>query len=356
MKLPPYVHGYLDRHGKARHYFRRRGFKKVPLPGMPWSPEFMAAYQAALAGVTATTTQIGANRTKPGTLNAAVVGYYQSIDFQELSAGTKASRRAILERLRSKTGTDGIAGGDRPLALLDQKNVLRLLSQLKPHARRNWLKTLRGLLEFAKAEGFIAANPTDGLKTKVPSSEGHYMWSEHDIAQYEARHPIGTKARLAFGLLLYTAQRRGDVIRMGRQHIRDGYLHIVQEKTGTPLQLPVRPELQAILDATPSNHLTFLVTKSGGPYSGTDFSEYFRTQCDAAGLPKKCTAHWLRKAAARRLAESGASTHQIAAWTGHKTLAEVQRYTKAADQARLAREAIEHKPNAAVANLLRKSD
>jgi integrase len=233
---------------------------------------------------------------------------------------------------------------------------VKLLGQLKPHARRNWLKTMRGLLDFAVSERFIANNPATGLKMKVPSSEGHYAWSEHDIAQYEARHPIGTKARLALGLLLYTAQRRGDVIRMGRQHIRDGYLHIVQEKTGTPLQLPVRSELQAIFDATPSNHLTFLVTKSGGPYSGTDFSEFFRTQCDAAGLPKKCSAHGLRKAAARRLAESGASTHQIAAWTGHKTLVEVQRYTKAADQARLAREAIEHKPNVAVANLHRKSD
>ena len=356
MKLPRYVHGYLDRHGKARHYFRRRGFKKVPLPGMPWSPEFMAAYQAALAGVTATTTEIGASRTKPGTLNAAVVGFYQSIDFQQLSAGTKASRRAILERLRSKTGTDGIAGGDRPLALLDQKNVLRLLSQLKPHARRNWLKTLRGLLEFAKAEGFITANPTDGLKTKVPQSEGHYSWSEEDIARYESHHAIGTKARLALGLLIYTGQRRGDIIRMGRQHIRNGALHFVQEKTRTPMELPVVPELQAILDATPSNHLTFLVTKSGGPYSGTDFSEFFRTQCDAAGLPKKCTAHGLRRAFARRMAERGNTTHQIASWTGHKSLSMVQRYTRAADQARLAREAIEHKPNVAVANLLRKSD
>ena len=83
---------------------------------MPWSPEFMAAYQAALAGVTATTTEIGASRTKPGTLNAAVVGFYQSVDFQELSAGTKAMRRAILERLR-------VQHGDNPACLSGLRHV-----------------------------------------------------------------------------------------------------------------------------------------------------------------------------------------------------------------------------------------
>ena len=144
---------------------------------------------------------------------------------------------------------------------------------------------------------------------------------------------------------------------MGRQHIRNGAPHFVQEKTRTPMELPVVSERQAIPDATPSNHLTFLVTKSGGPYSGTDFSEFFRAQCDAAGLPKKCTAHGLRHAFARRMAERGNTTHQIAAWTGHKSLSMVQRFTRAADQARLAvREAIEHKSNRAVANLHRKSD
>jgi integrase len=143
---------------------------------------------------------------------------------------------------------------------------------------------------------------------------------------------------------------------MGRQHIRDGALHFVQEKTGTPLQLPVIPELQAILDATPSEHLTFLVTKSGRPYSGNDFSDQFRVWCDEAGLPKKCTAHGLRHAFARRMAERGATTHQIAAWTGHKSLSMVQRYTRAADQARLARETVsEHNRNTVVANLADKT-
>jgi site-specific recombinase XerD len=88
----------------------------------------------------------------------------------------------------------------------------------------------------------------------------------------------------------------------------------------------VTPELQQVLDATPCKHLTFITTKSERPFSGEDFSKQFRAWCDAAGLPTRCSAHGLRKAVARRLAEKGASAHQIAAITGHKTLSEMQRY------------------------------
>jgi integrase len=171
-------------------------------------------------------------------------------------------------------------------------------------------------------------------------SDGHHTWTEEEIAQYEAFYPIGTKARLALALGLYTAQRRGDVVRMGRQHIRDGVISVRQEKTGEPLAIPVHPELQAALDATSVGHLTLLVTKSGKSYGANDFSEQFRSWCDAAGLPKACTFHGLRKAALTRLADAGCTVHEIAAISGHKTLKEIAHYTKAADQARLARGAM----------------
>jgi integrase len=91
--------------------------------------------------------------------------------------------------------------------------------------------------------------------------------------------------------LLYTGQRGSDVVRMGRQHIRDGVLTVKQQKTGKPLAIPVHPHLQAVLDATPSEHLTFLVTTAGKPYGGNHFSETFREWCDAAGLPRRCKPH-----------------------------------------------------------------
>ncbi len=112
-------------------------------------------------------------------------------------------------------------------------------------------------------------------------------------------------------------------------------LHIRQEKTGAVLVIPVHSTLRAILDETPSDHLTFLTTQFGKPFVAAGFGNWFREQCNAAGLPH-CSAHGLRKSAARRLAEAGCTAHEIAAITGHASLREVARYTKAADQQRLA--------------------
>jgi integrase len=132
---------------------------------------------------------------------------------------------------------------------------------------------------------------------------------------------------------------------MGRQHIQSGELRVIQKKTRRPMIIPIRPELQEILDATPVGHLTLLVTKSGKPYPANDFSEQFRVWCNAAGLPTACVVHGLRKAACRRMAEAGYSVSEIAAWSGHRTLSEIKRYTDGVDQARLARNALLREQN-----------
>jgi integrase len=155
-----------------------------------------------------------------------------------------------------------------------------------------------------------------------------------------ATHPIGSPERLAFALLLNTGQRRGDEIRMGPQHIRDGFLHVKQSKTGVELGIPVTSQLRDIIAASPVNQLTFIVSELGKPYTATGFSNRFRKDCDKAGLPH-CTAHGLRKAAGRRLAEAGCTAHEIMAITGHASLKEVERYTKGVNQRRLATVAME---------------
>jgi integrase len=242
MKLPRYVHGFVDRHGKPRFYFRRSGFESVPLPGLPYSPECMRAYEAALAGQ-------------------------------------------------------------------------------------------------ARPRGAARDDPTRDVKAIRIKSGGHHSWTDLEISQFERCHAIGSRARLALALLLYTGQRRGDVIRMGAQHVRGGTLYVKQEKTGAELAIPMHPDLAAVIAATPSGHLTFLTTTIGSPFAATTFTHWFRRECDKAGLPH-CSAHGLRKAAARRLAEAGCTAHEIGAITGHASLAELVRYTKAADQRRLAEAAM----------------
>jgi integrase len=326
-----YVHEYRDRHSKVRRYFRRPGFKRIALPGLPGSDEFMTAYQLALAGQPSRI-EVGAGRTRPGTVNAAIVGYYTSVAFRSLAAGTQKLQRSILERFRAEHG-------DKRIALLPRDFIIRTLGRRSPSVARNWLKTLRALLQFAMTEGFRADDPTQGVKPPRIKTDGIHTWTEAEIAQYEARHPVGTKARLALALLLYTAQRRGDVVGMGRQHVRNGMIAVRQQKTGAMLQIPIHPKLWEALGTTSEKHLTFLVTEFGKPFSFAGFGNWFRERCNDAALPARCSAHGLRKAACRRLAEAGCTAHQIRAISGHVSLREVERYTKAADQAELARQA-----------------
>jgi integrase len=292
----------------------------------------MAAYEKALGSPPR---PIGEDRTIPGTLNAVLVGYYDSQMFRALAPSTQVMRRAILERLRERHG-------DRRIATLPVEFIADTLDRLKPIAARNWLKALRHLLDYAVAKKLRPDNPARGFKLPKPPRVTHRRaWTDDEVAQYEATHPIGSKARLAFALGLYTGQRLGDVARMGKRHIRNGEITIRQGKTGAQLTLPVLPELQACLSAIPAGSaeiesLTFLVTKSGRPFRPTDLSEQFRVWCNEAGLPTDCMFHGLRATRCTQLADAGCSTHEIAAWSGHASIKEVERYTKAANQKRLA--------------------
>jgi integrase len=231
------------------------------------------------------------------------------------------------------------------LASMPREFIIAMLDTLTPHMAYSTLVALRHFTAWCVDRKLIRDDPTLGVRFRMPKSDGHHTWTEDEIARFEACHAIGSKPRLALALGLYTAQRRGDVIRIGRQHIRDGVLTVRPEKTknttGVTLAIPVHPELQKIIAASAVGHLTLLTTKTGKSYEPDDFSEQFGIWCDAAGLPQRRTFHGLRKTALTRLASLGCTVHEIAAISGHRTLKEVERYTRAADQARLARAAME---------------
>ena len=330
-----FVNVFRDRHGKVRYYFRRPGRKSVALRGPPGSERFMEAYAAALAG-DAPRLDIGASRSKPGTVAALVAAYFASIAFNDLAKNTQQVRRNILERFRAEHG------GKR-VVMLQQQHIANMVAAkaATPSAARSFLNTMRALMQFAIEVHFRTDDPTQGVRRPRIKSDGFYTWSEHDITKFEAVHPVGSRARLAMALLLYTAQRRSDVVGMGPQHIRGGVLSVRQQKTGVSLSIPVHTQLQTIIDATPVNGLAFLMTAAGRPFTAGGFSNWFRDMCNQAGLPKGTSAHGLRKAACRRLAEAGCSANVIAAISGHKSLQEIQRYTMAADQVRMAHAGID---------------
>src|SRR5882724_8578763 len=265
MKKPKYTHGFIDRHGRSRYYFRRRGYKQVPLPGLPWSPKFMAAYDAAMNGE-APHIEIGVERTKPCTVAALVVAYFRSPEFLSLSPSTQATYRGIIERFR-------VDHGHRRVAHLQRDKLSEMLGNRvsTPSAANNWLRMVRILMRLAIELGMRNDDPTLGIKTLKIKSDGFLIWGLEQIEKYRTKHAISTRARLALELLLNTAQRRSDVIRMGRQHVRDGILSIRQQKTGMLVEIPVLRELQNALDAMPADHLTFLTTEYGQPFTAAGF-------------------------------------------------------------------------------------
>jgi integrase len=334
-----YVHAFVDRHGRPRHYFRRHG-KRVPLPGLPGSTEFQEAYGKALAGGDAkchgAVTNVGASRTAPGTVDAVVVGYLASAAFHKLAPSSQCDTRRILDEMRRDHG------GKR-IAALERKHVVNMLDAkaATPAAARNFLRCLRAVVRHAIDVGERGDDPTAGVRVQGPKSGGHPTWTEDDIHTFEAAHPVGTKPRLALELLLGTALRCSDVVRVGRGHVRDGCIcGITQQKTKAALPpIPITAALAEAINAAPHDHITFLVDDRGASFTAKSFSEWFRRICKRTGL-KGLTPHGLRKAACRRLAEHGCSANEIAAISGHASLNEVARYTKAADQARMARNAI----------------
>src|SRR2546422_7726268 len=98
-----FIHEFVDRHGKVRRYVRLPGRQRVPLPGAPGTEAFNDAYQAALAGAEdSPAPPIGASRTMPGTINAAIISYVSSAAFTALAPETRGPRRRILERFRAE--------------------------------------------------------------------------------------------------------------------------------------------------------------------------------------------------------------------------------------------------------------
>jgi integrase len=336
-----YVHAWIDHAGRRRYRFRRPGYPGVELPvdGDPNSPEFLAVYFAALRNEK-TNARLAADaaRAGSGSVSIAVEEFLASTTFRDVAASTQAMRRPILKRLLKP----GI--GELPLTMMDAKYIERWLEGAPTKgAKKTRLLALKPFFAWAcETVHLIETNPVAGIKVKTAESQGHHTWSDGEIEQYRRQHATGTRARLGLELLLAVAARRGDGIALGRQHLRDGWLVFTQAKNRkrkpVTVEMPMPAALKAAIEAcpSPSESLTFLVNDWGRPYSGKAFGAQFRKWCDEAGLPEHCVPHGLRKASCRLMAENDCTVHEIAAVSGHTTLKEVERYTRAADRKRLA--------------------
>jgi integrase len=359
-----FVNSFYDSRGKLRHQFRRKGHKRITIKGRPGSPEFMDAYHALLEKTGgASPSEIGASRTKAGTVNALAVALNKHDIFTKgLAKETRDSWRRIIDRFREFKTPSGRVYGENKIATIQKKSIIAFLEGKTANAQKNSLKAIRLFIRFAISQGELARDPTEEievLRADGPKSKGHMTWLEPQVAQYRERHKLGTVARLALELLLNIAARRHDAHMIGQQHIRDGKLswrpHKTLRTTGKLLTIRIMPELKAALDAMHKEAraegvLMFLVNDYGRPFaSPAAFGNKFADWCMAAGLkPVQCDdgrtrnyrAHGLRKAALRTLAHAGCTGVELMSVSGHSSLDQVQEYLDEVDQERAAEAAM----------------
>jgi integrase len=349
-RLPPSCIEDQDRHGNWRIYYRAKGRPKVRLHGTPFTTDFMSQYEAAKGEAAPAKTK----GITPGTWRWLCTRYFvECADYLRYDDRQKRVRRGILEA----TFDEPIAPGsprffrDMPISMMtaDAIEVLRDRKLAFPEGANNRLKAIRAVFKWAArkkgddGKRLASQNPArDVPLLKSNNPDGWHTWTVDEVRQFEERHPIGTKARLALALLLFTGQRRSDITRLGRQHVRDGKITLTQFKgrnrKPVRLVLPVLPALQQIIDTSSCGEMTYLVNDLGRSFTDAGFGNWFRDRCVEAGVPGR--AHGLRKAGATIAANNGATAHQLMAMFGWRTLKMAEQYTRAADQQRLAEAAM----------------
>jgi len=329
-----HIDRFTDRHGRVRHYFRKGKGPRVALPGEPGSEEFMRAYHAVLAGEDTLGSQQGS--LIPKTFDHLVRDYFSSADYRRLGPSTQKAYRSVIERLVRDENI-----GHRLVRQMTRQHVQLIVGKraTTPGAANDVLKKLKILLHFAIDNGWRTDDPTVRIK-RFAESEFH-TWTDEEIGQFENVWPVGTRERSVFALFVYTGQRASDVAKMSSSDIEGGGIWVVQLKTNAKLLIPMHPALTEALAVCDLSRGTILKTGFGEAFTAKGISNFMADKIIAAGLPDRCVTHGLRKAAARRLAEAGCSANEIQAITGHVSLEEVARYTKAAEQKKLARAAID---------------
>ena len=302
----PHVDAYRDRHGKQRYYFRRnRRSKRVKLPGEPGSAEFIRAYNDAIAAQEMQTPAVV--KAKPGSLDALRELYVASSEFENLAKTTQREIRYVLDALCATSNAQAPGKrGDNPVEKLEPRHILAWRDKLrgKPGAANKMLRIVKAWLSFAVQRQFRKDNPAFGIK---PLKIGRIRaWTDDELMAFEAKWPYGSLERTGYALALYTAQRRADVAAMKWSAIAGKTIYVRQSKTKTDLAIHMHPTLvEALAAVQPRRADTILAGERGKSLNPIYFGHLMADAIEAAGLPKDCVLHGLRKTAARIVAETG---------------------------------------------------
>jgi integrase len=351
-----------DRHGNERLYVRLQGKKggKVRLRAAIGTPEFAMEYQAALDKLRG---DKPTSKSPVYTLRWLVKEFEASPAFTKVTFREQRNRHLLVESALNEPHQKGskLLIGDCELRWFDGKlaRILRDRKADKPSAANHRLANLRLILNWGLEERpeHVKVNPFHGVKPIKHTTEGWHTWTEEEVANYEARHPVGTQARLALDIMLYTGARRGDVVKIGPKNLskvtspENGKIETwvtfkpskTSKSTGAIVSLPVLPPLRDSLAATTHGLKAFLINAYGKPHaSGDSFANWFKDRIREAGLPENCTPHGLRKIGAVRAAEAGLSAEQMMAIFGWSTEKLASHYAKAASRRKLVAGSVHH--------------
>ncbi len=332
-----------DRHGNVRLYVKKRGVKKIRLTAEPGTPEFMAEYRAAFSRVTGAEAAPESKRIGADSLRWLCQQYYASADFKSLAERTRHVRKLRLDAVCDVTLGEK-PNGMLPYAMLEKRHIRRMRDAKAdtPESANDDVKALRQLFKWA-ADVYDAQNPAKEVPYLKGKAGGWHTWAVEEVEAYHNRHAVGTKARLAIDLLLFTGVRRSDVVKLGPQNERNGRLCFTETKGGNQIvkehAFLILPVLRASIDATPCGHLAYLTTAFNKPFTHGGFGNWFRRRCNEAGL-KHCSAHGLRKAGATIAAENGATAFDLMAIYGWTNVREAETYTRKANRKHIADRAI----------------
>lgn len=355
----------VDRYGRVRFYLRKGKMPKIKLAGAPGEPGFLDAYQEALARVAPKKKD---NRPQDGTLGWLVHEFEGTYAFTRLGPREQRTRHLQLELMLNEETVPGNGRHfrDCPISKFTREHVIVLRDRKmhevdektkkvspKPNAANHRVTQLRVIFTWGMDEraAFVKKNVAADVKLVSIKTDGYHTWTEDEVAQYEERHPVGTMARLALDLMLYTGMRRSDAMQVRPSDLvqfknpetgsPETWLSFVPKKTsgttGKALKLPLLDVLRQSIAATPHGLQTLLVTGYGKPFSSSNsFGNWFKDRGAEAGLPLFCTAHGLRKAGAVRSAENGATAKQMMAIFGWDLIRMAEHYIKKAEQKKLA--------------------
>lgn len=243
------------------------------MPGPKGSQAFFKAYHAAKDGLVLQAPKASL-KTKhdKDSIRWLCVQYFGAADFKRLNPRTQRVRRGILERF-CQTENDG----EKPYKLLQPSHIRKRRDAKadKLESANSMIKALRQLYKYATEYDLMDHNPARDVTYMKNNSQGFHSWTLEEIQKFEDRHEIGSMARLALALALYTGQRRADIVAFGPQHVKDGWLVFTQFKNrnNNPvhMEIPVIPTLQKIIDATSCGKVSFLLTAHGKPFTSNGF-------------------------------------------------------------------------------------